>query len=125
MAAEQHDLRPLVAALTAALRRSGWYDRASLQDALYGWAASGLSVGEVRAYLAAHPPTYLVVELGQPPTNPDGRAAWVRGARAIERYRASLWCLRSRRSVRRLVWASTVGAARQAARPGPDPYVLG
>ena len=53
MAAEQHDLRLLVAALTAALRRSGWYDRTSLQDALYGWAASGLSVGEVRAWLAA------------------------------------------------------------------------
>ena len=53
MAAEQDDLQLLVAALTAALRRSGWYDRASLQDALYGWAASGLSVGEVRAWLAA------------------------------------------------------------------------
>ncbi len=54
MAAEQHDLQPLVTALTEALRRSGWYDRASLQDALYGWAACGLSVGEVRAWLAAN-----------------------------------------------------------------------
>jgi hypothetical protein len=31
----------------------------------------------------------LVVELGQPPTNPDGRAAWLRGAQAIEHYRAA------------------------------------
>jgi hypothetical protein len=34
MAAEQHGPQPLVAALTAALWRSGWYDRASLRDAV-------------------------------------------------------------------------------------------
>jgi hypothetical protein len=39
--------------------------------------------------LAAYPPPYLLAELGQPPTNRDGRAAWLRGALAIERHRAA------------------------------------
>jgi hypothetical protein len=39
--------------------------------------------------LADYPPAYLLAELGQPPTNPDGRAAWRRGAQAIERHRAT------------------------------------
>jgi hypothetical protein len=49
----QVDQRQLAAALTAALQRSGWYDPACLQDGLYQWAATGLSVGEIRAWLAA------------------------------------------------------------------------
>jgi hypothetical protein len=36
-----------------------------------------------------NPPPYLLAELGQPPTNRDGRAAWLRGAHAIERHRAA------------------------------------
>jgi hypothetical protein len=43
----------------------------------------------LRIWRPVHPPTYLLVELGQPPTNRDGRAAWLRGAQAIERYRAA------------------------------------
>jgi hypothetical protein len=39
--------------------------------------------------LAAYPPAYLVAELGQAPTNRDGRAAWLRGALAVERHRAA------------------------------------
>jgi hypothetical protein len=39
--------------------------------------------------LAVYPPPYLLAELGQPPTNRDGRAAWLRGAHAIERHRAA------------------------------------
>ena len=39
--------------------------------------------------LAAYPPPYLLAELGQPPTNRDGLAAWLRGALAIERHRAA------------------------------------
>lgn len=38
--------------------------------------------------LAAYPPPYLLAELGQPPTNRDGRMAWLRGAHAIECFRA-------------------------------------
>jgi hypothetical protein len=49
----QVDPRLLTAALTDALQRSGWYDPASLQDGLYQWAATGLSVGEIRGWLAA------------------------------------------------------------------------
>jgi hypothetical protein len=30
-----------------------------------------------------------MVELGPPPANPEGRAAWRRGARALEQYRAA------------------------------------
>ena len=39
--------------------------------------------------LAVYPPPYLLAELGQPPTDRDGRAAWLRGAHAIERHRAA------------------------------------
>lgn len=39
--------------------------------------------------LAAYPPPYLLAELGQPPSNRDGRAAWLRGAHAVERHRAA------------------------------------
>ena len=39
--------------------------------------------------LAVDPPAYLMVELGPPPANPEGRAAWRRGARALEQYRAA------------------------------------
>ena len=38
--------------------------------------------------LVEWPPPYLRAELGQPPTNRDGRMAWLRGAHAIERFRA-------------------------------------
>ena len=34
-------------------------------------------------------PLYRLAELGQPPTNPDGRAAWQGGTHAIERCRAT------------------------------------
>jgi hypothetical protein len=40
-------------ALQQALERSGWFDGAWLQDALYEWAESGMPVAEVRAWLAA------------------------------------------------------------------------
>ena len=56
MAPEPDDLqeaRRQVKALEGVLRRSGWYDRASLQDAQYRWAATGLSVEASEAYLAA------------------------------------------------------------------------
>jgi hypothetical protein len=39
--------------------------------------------------LASYPPPYLLAELGQPPTSRDGRAAWLRGARAVEHHRAA------------------------------------
>jgi len=39
--------------------------------------------------LAVYPPAYLLVELGPPPSNPEGRAAWRRGAQALECYRAT------------------------------------
>src|SRR6266540_7299870 len=39
--------------------------------------------------LAVYPPAYLQVELGPPPANPEGRAAWRRGAQALECYRAT------------------------------------
>jgi hypothetical protein len=39
--------------------------------------------------LAHHPPAYLLADLGPPPRNRDGRAAWQRGAQAVERYRAT------------------------------------
>jgi hypothetical protein len=39
--------------------------------------------------LAVYPPAYLLVELGPPPANPEGRAAWRRGAQTLERYRAT------------------------------------
>jgi hypothetical protein len=39
--------------------------------------------------LAEWPPPYLRAELGQPPTNRDGRMAWLRGAHAIECFRAN------------------------------------
>lgn len=39
--------------------------------------------------LAVNPPPYLLAELGQPPTNRDGRIAWLRGAHAIECFRAN------------------------------------
>jgi hypothetical protein len=38
--------------------------------------------------LAEDPPPYLRAEVGQPPTNRDGRMAWLRGAHAIECFRA-------------------------------------
>lgn len=41
MAADPEAMRR-VAVLEDALRHSGWYDRASLQDSLYAWAATGL-----------------------------------------------------------------------------------
>jgi hypothetical protein len=50
---EPQEARRHAAALLAALRRSGWYDRASLQDAAYRWAATGLPLDVVEAYLAA------------------------------------------------------------------------
>ena len=39
--------------------------------------------------LATYPTPYLLVELGQPPANRDGRIAWLRGAHAIERHRTA------------------------------------
>lgn len=39
--------------------------------------------------LVEWPPPYLLAELGQPPTNRDGRMAWLRGAHAIECFRAN------------------------------------
>jgi hypothetical protein len=39
--------------------------------------------------LAASPPAYLLAELGSPPANPEGRAAWRGGVRALERFRAT------------------------------------
>ncbi len=39
--------------------------------------------------LVVYPPAYLLVELGPPPANPEGRAAWRRGAQALECYRAT------------------------------------
>jgi hypothetical protein len=43
---------------------------------------------QLLADLAEAPPPYLLAELGQPPTNRDGRMAWLRGAHAIECFRA-------------------------------------
>jgi hypothetical protein len=47
------EARRQVEALEGVLRRSGWYGHASLQDAQYQWAATGLSVEAIEAYLAA------------------------------------------------------------------------
>jgi hypothetical protein len=44
----QVDQRLLAAALTDGLQRSGWHDHTCLQDGLHQWAATGLSVGEIR-----------------------------------------------------------------------------
>jgi hypothetical protein len=44
---------------------------------------------ELLEVLAAYPPNYLLVELGRPPTNPEGRENWLRGAQAVERFRAA------------------------------------
>jgi hypothetical protein len=43
---------------------------------------------QLLADLAEWPPPYLRAELGQPPTHRDGRVAWLRGAHAIECFRA-------------------------------------
>jgi hypothetical protein len=50
---DRQEVRRQVKALEGVLRRSGWYGRASLQDAQYRWAATGLSVEAIEAYLAA------------------------------------------------------------------------
>ena len=74
------------------------------QDAYVDWraehgrfVAQGQATGQVLQAredrlldeLAVYPPAYLLVELGPPPVNPEGRAAWRRGARALECYRAT------------------------------------
>jgi hypothetical protein len=50
---DSQEARRQVKALKGVLRRSGWYGRGSLQDAQYRWAATGLSVEAIEAYLAA------------------------------------------------------------------------
>src|SRR5829696_3964512 len=50
MAPERDDplrARTQAKALQAILRRSGWYDRASLQEAAYRWAATGLPLNVI------------------------------------------------------------------------------
>ena len=51
MAAE--DAAQQARALQQALKLSGWFDGAWLQDALYEWAESRVPAAEVRAWLAA------------------------------------------------------------------------
>ena len=56
MAPERDDplrARTQAKALQAILRRSGWYDRASLQEAAYRWAATGLPLNVIEGYLTA------------------------------------------------------------------------
>jgi hypothetical protein len=72
MAAEQHGPQLLVAVLTAAA------ERLVSPDVVAG-----------RRMQYQHRVIVLVVELGQPLTNPDGRAAWLRGGQAIEHYWAA------------------------------------
>ncbi len=45
--------------------------------------------GRLLDELIVYPPAYLLVELGPPPANPEGYAAWRRGAQALECYRAT------------------------------------
>jgi len=74
------------------------------QDAYLDWrsehgrsVAQGQAAGQVLQAredrlldeMAVYPPAYLLVELGPPPANPEGRAAWRRGAQALECYRAT------------------------------------
>jgi hypothetical protein len=84
-------------------------ERARLEDAqapYYEWcrlhalqvcqgqaAAQVLQERETRLLedLAVAPPRYLLAELGQPPSNRDGREAWLRGAVAVECHRAAYW----------------------------------
>lgn len=68
-----------------------WCRHHALEVAQGQAAAQVLQERETRLLedLAAYPPPYLLAELGQPPTNRDGLAAWLRGALAIERHRAA------------------------------------
>jgi hypothetical protein len=45
--------RQYALALPGILRRSGWYDRASLQEAVYQWSATRLPLDVIEEYLAA------------------------------------------------------------------------
>jgi hypothetical protein len=68
-----------------------WCGQHALEVAQGQAAAAVLQEREAQLLeeLAAYPPPYLLAELGQAPANRDGRAAWLRGAHAIERHRAA------------------------------------
>lgn len=68
-----------------------WHDEAAPLLAQGQAAAQVLQGREERLLdeLAAAPPAYLLAELGNPPVNPEGHAAWRDGARAVERFRAT------------------------------------
>jgi len=68
-----------------------WWSERALPVAQGQAAAQALQAREASLLddLAGYPPAYLLAELGPPTVNRDGRAAWQRGAQALERYRAT------------------------------------
>jgi hypothetical protein len=87
LADTERELTELRAAQSAYLH---WCDEHELVVTQGQAAAQALQKRETQllADLAEDPPSYLLAELGQPPTNRDGRMAWLRGAHAIECFRA-------------------------------------
>jgi hypothetical protein len=86
-----------------------WWSERALPVAQGQAAAQALQAREASLLddLAGYPPAYLLAELGPPTVNRDGRAAWQRGAQALERYRATYHVCDQDRTVGK---ESTVGS---------------
>ena len=90
MAPERDDplrARTQAKALQAILRRSGWYDRASLQEAAYRWAATGLPLNVIEGYLTAGIADPGAAEFFTESGDPD-QAAVERHAAMLDRLKA-------------------------------------